>query len=152
MGRHISELLQIRVGSGKAFRLFGQSIFRKLPLRDIARNLRCANDFAVRIEYGRDSQRYLQELAILGAPYGFVVVHAPALSDLVKDSKHFVAAAGGRKNRYGLANGFLGGVAKNSFCRFIPGGNDAIEIFADDGVVGGLDNRSEQPASLDVRF
>ena len=53
-------------------------------------------------------------------------------------------SAVGRNNERDVASdGFFGGVAKQSFRSFIPTGNDAVEILADDPVVRGIHDRGQ---------
>ena len=42
-----------------------------------------------------------------------------------------------------FADGFLGGIAEETLSALVPTVNDAVEIFGDDGVIGGLDDGGE---------
>ena len=44
------------------------------------------------------------------------------------------------QDRHRFADDFLRRIAKNPLRPLVPAGDDAIEVFADDGVVGGFDN------------
>jgi hypothetical protein len=55
----------------------------------------------------------------------------------------FVLVAWRNKDGDWFPDYFISGVPEDSFCAFVPTGDDAVERFADDGVVGGLDERGE---------
>src|SRR5215831_9882829 len=55
----------------------------------------------------------------------------------------FLLAVGKNEHRNGPADGFLGGVAEQALRAFVPTGDNALEVYADDGVVRGIDNRSQ---------
>ena len=47
-----------------------------------------------------------------------------------------------------LTDGFLRRVAKESLRTCVPARDDTIQTFADDGIIGGIYNRSKQPDRL----
>ena len=44
------------------------------------------------------------------------------------------------QNRDGLADYLFGQIAKDTFCALVPCHDDAVKVFADDGIIGGFDN------------
>ena len=48
----------------------------------------------------------------------------------------------------GLADDLGGGVAQDPLGGLIPARDDAVERLADDGIVGGFDDRCQQPACI----
>jgi len=49
------------------------------------------------------------------------------------------------------SDGFLGAVAEQPFCPFIPACDHAVESLADNGVIAGIHNRSKQTNCF-IRF
>ena len=74
---------------------------------------------------------------ISGAVGGNVAAGAAKNIDL------FVEAVGRHKHAHGLADSLGCVITENTLGTSIPGGDVAIEGFADDGVVGRLDDRGE---------
>lgn len=56
----------------------------------------------------------------------------------------FVEAVFGNENGDGFADYLGGGVAKDRLSARVPARDHTVEILADDGVIGGLDNRVEE--------
>ena len=51
-------------------------------------------------------------------------------------------------HRDGLPDGLVGGVAEQLLCAAIPGGDDAVEILADDRIVRRLDDRRKSECRI----
>ena len=69
---------------------------------------------------------------------------------LLQDFGLFIEAIGREEDGDGIADHFLGGVAEHPLGGWIPAFDDAVEVFADDGVVGRGDDRLEAAFQLDV--
>ena len=65
-----------------------------LALRDVARDLRCANDPAHPVAHRRDSQRDIHKASVLASPNRFIV-NALAAPQASKDARLFILPIGG---------------------------------------------------------
>src|SRR5215472_5359346 len=81
---------------------------------------------------GRDGERNVEQRAIFTATEAF------------DDSGFFVPAIAGDDQGNVFSDGFLCGIAEDAFGAVVPAGDDAFKSFADNGVIGGVDNRGEQ--------
>jgi len=73
----------------------------------------------------------------------FVVIDGLAAPDARQYSRLFVHAIPRDQDGHRLADGFLGRIAEHPLGAAIPGLDDAVEILADNGVVGRLDDGRE---------
>ena len=64
-------------------------------------------------------------------------------ADARQDRVFFGLAIGRNDHANRLADRFARGVAEHPFGRPVPGRDDAVQILADDGVVGRFDDRGE---------
>jgi len=71
------------------------------------------------------------------------MINALAARDTFEDIRVLVLAVRRREHGYVAAHGFLGRVAKNPLGAPIPAPDDALQVFTDDAVVRGLDNRRQ---------
>src|SRR4029434_6024817 len=126
-----------------AFLARAQLFLRLLAPGDVASDFRCADRAACRILDGRNGQRYFQQRTIFTQADGFEMVHTFATLEPRENVRLFVLAVRRNEHRNGLADGFLGRVAEQTLRAFIPTGDNAVEVFANDGVVRGIDNRSQ---------
>src|SRR5262249_47918684 len=136
---------------GAMLDLAGQQLLpsrRLFALGDVTRNLGCANHLAIRIQYRRDAERNVDKAAIFALADGLVVFDALPAPNAVEDLGLFILATIGDEQRDRFADHLLGGVAKQLLGSAVPAGDDAVEVFADNGVVRVLDDRGEQPARL----
>ena len=72
------------------------------------------------------------------------MVHTFATLEPRENFRFFLLALRRNKHRNGPADGFLGRVAEQALSAFVPTGDNAVKVFADDGVVRGIDNRSQR--------
>jgi hypothetical protein len=114
-----------------------------LAFRDIARNLRGAEYPAGSIPDRRNSEGNVDERSVFALPYRFVMRNALAAPDGVDDAVLLVVTIRLNDDEDGLADDFGCLVAKEALSPMIPGLNESIQIFADDGVFGRIDNRCE---------
>lgn len=66
------------------------------------------------------------------------MIYPVACSQLPEDGGLFVLAVGRDEDGYMFADYFMGFVPEDAFGGFVPGGDDAVEGFGDDGIVGRL--------------
>src|SRR5204863_4119141 len=126
---------------GAVMQLAGEQIparLRLLALGDVARDLRGADNPARRVPDGRHGERDVEQAAILAAANGLVMVDALTAPNAVEYGGLLVVALGRYENGHGLANDLFALVAEEPLRRAVPAGDDAIEILADDRIVGGL--------------
>src|SRR5262249_15653163 len=58
----------------------------------------------------------------------------------------FLCVPVGRNDEHNVAtDGFLSGIAKETLSAFVPTSDHPVEILADDGIVGRVDDGSKQP-------
>jgi hypothetical protein len=131
------------VDGGERLGLLAQRLLGRLPLGDVAGDLRGADDAPVGGPDGRDRQRDVYERAVLAAADGLVVLDALARADAREDGRLLVDVVFGEEGGDGLADDLLGRVAEDALGPLVPTGDDAFERLADDGVVGRLDDGGE---------
>ncbi len=83
------------------------------------------------------------ERPVLPLPDRLEVRDRLAGPDARQDHVFFGLPIGGNDHADRLADGFGGGVAEHAFGRAVPGGDDAVQILADDGIVGRFDDAGE---------
>ena len=81
-----------------------------------------------------------EETPIFSAPDRFVVLEALTLPDLAQHVVFFGLPIVWNKSANGPANHLGGGVAKHPFRCDIPGGDDTVEVLADDRIVARFDD------------
>ena len=83
-----------------------------------------------------NAQRNVQQRAVFAAADCFVVVDALAAPDALQDARLFIEPTGRYEHGDRLADRFRRCVTKEPHGPVIPTGDDAVEVFADDGIVG----------------
>jgi hypothetical protein len=121
-------------------RLFLQSFFDLSSFRDVADVLRRADDAAVRVLDRRNRQRNVQAAAVFRHAHGFVVLDPFSAAQPSQNVIFFRLALGGNQPTNRLSDDFLGGIPEHSFGGGVPTGNDAVQRFADDRIVGRRDD------------
>ena len=76
------------------------------------------------------------------------MIYALAPPEAVQNLRLFVAPIRGNQHGDGPPDRFLGRVAEQPLRALVPTGDDAVEVFADDRVVGGIDNGRQRRSSL----
>src|SRR5581483_3897195 len=145
----------VRYGGGHASGcgdLFGldERIFHALAMGDVAQDLGSADDPAGCVADRRDGEGDVEELAGFGAADGIEVLDTLAGSDLGDDHGLVAMQMLGDEGEDGFADDLLGGVAEDALGGFVPAGDDAVEVLADDGVVGAFDDGGELAEALGV--
>src|SRR3954462_479589 len=106
--------------------------FNLLAIGNIPGNLRGANHGAIGIANRRDCQRDRDERAVLTPANRVEMLDAFAAADAPEHHLLFREAVWRNHHRDGLPDRLFGGVAEQLLGAAIPGGDDAVEIFADD--------------------
>ena len=119
----------------------GNLRFVAFALADVAGDLGGADDRALRILDGRDGQRNIDQAAIFALAHGLVVLDALARADALDDGVFFALQIGWDQGLDRFADHLFGQIAENPLRALVPAGDDAVEVLADDGVVGGFDDR-----------
>src|SRR4029077_4090556 len=134
---------QIGLAAAQSFRALAERLFRSLALGDVAPDLRGADDCTFSVRRGRNRQRNIDQAAVLMPAHGLVVVDGFTAADARENSRLLVEPI--RRNQDGdrPADALRGFVSEQALGPAIPGPDDSVEILADDGVVGGFDDRGE---------
>ena len=120
---------------GFHFLRVAQLIFRTLLHRDVARNRGCTDDLARLIMNRGNRNGDVQRPAVFGDAHGFKVLNALAAANSLENLRDFVRTILGREDRDRFTDHLFSRVAVNMLGTLVPVGDDAIEIFADDGVL-----------------
>ena len=134
--------------------LLGQQFLSSLcllRLGDIPRDFGCTNHLAGAVLHGGDGNRNVNKRSIFAATHGLKVLDPLAQADAPENVWFLVVTIWWDDREDGRANHLFGRVAKESLCTLVPAGDNAIEVFADDGVVRALDDRGEQAGSGEPR-
>ena len=117
-------------------------LVRPPPFGDVAGDLGRANDFASRVPDWRNGQGYIDEASVLAPPNRFVVLDPFAAADALEDHRFLIFQIARYENGDRPADHFPGRIAEQPLRAVVPAGDHAIEVFGQDRVFGGLDNRS----------
>jgi hypothetical protein len=123
-----------------------------LAFADVARDLRCADDCSLVVAYWRYCQRNVDRAAVLVPANGLVVVDPFAAADARENSRLLVEPIRRDQDGDRFADGLLRFVAEQALGPAIPGPDDAVEILADDGVLGRFHDCGELLAACSARF
>ena len=110
---------------------------------DVAGDFRRADDTAGIVANRRDRQRNRDQRAVLALTNRFEVSDGLAGPDAGEDHVLLGLAIGRNDHANRLADGFSRGVAEHALGGPIPGSDDAVQVLADDGVVGRFDDSGE---------
>jgi hypothetical protein len=77
---------------------------------------------------------------MLGPTNGFEMLDALPGAQTAEDLAFLILELRRDDDGNRLSDGFVGGKSENAFCSGVPAGDDAVEVFGDDGVVGRLDD------------
>jgi hypothetical protein len=105
-------------------------------LGDVPRDFRGADDFSGAGAHRGDGQRNINQAAVLASSHRFVVIDALTAHDPGDDIGFFILPVRGKDERDRTADRLLGGVAKQPFRAGVPGLDHAVEVLADDRVIG----------------
>ena len=115
---------------------------------DVARNFRRPDNLAVLIPYWRHGERYVDEATVLAAADGFKMIDALAAPDASENDWLLVLQILRDDDGDRFADDLLRRITEQPSGAGIPADDDAIEVFADDRIVGQFDDARELPARL----
>src|SRR3954451_12920074 len=118
------------------FDLLSQGPQRPIDFGDVASGLGSADDFARGRPDRGDAQRNLDAVAVLVHARRFVLMDPLALADPVEDAADLGAPLLRDDEVDMPPDGLFRGIAEQALCGPVPGGDNAIERLADDGIVG----------------
>src|ERR1700730_7544990 len=118
--------MRLRKGGTEEILLFAQLSFGKLAVCDIASNFRGADDSALGILHGRNSQGDIEAFSVFRGPDRFEVLDTFSTPEALKDLCFFLSQL--RRNDDGdwLPDGFLGGIAEDTFRSSVPTLNNPV--------------------------
>ena len=80
---------------------------------------------------------------VFGYPHRFIVLSAFTSRDFVEDLCDFVGTIVGNQEGYVFSDDLFRGVAVHVLSAAVPAGNNAVQVFAEDGVFGGINNQGQ---------
>ena len=119
-----------------------------LAIRDFTGDLGSSDNTAGRIFDWRDSQGDVDDGTVLALANGIEMLNPFAATDAGEDLVLFRLTILGDNQRDMASDGFLGAIAEGTFGGLVPAVDDAVGGDADDDVVGGVDDGSQQIAGL----
>ncbi len=114
-----------------------------LAVRDVACDLGGADDLAFHVADRRNGQRDVHIAAVLALAHRLVVVDAVAAPDALQDAGLLVQPLRRDQDDDGPADDLLRPVPEQPLCARVPAGDHAVQVLADDRVVGGGDDGGE---------
>ena len=115
---------------------------------DVARNFRRTDNLAVLIPHRRHGERYVDEATVLAAADGFKMIDALAAPDASENDWLLVLQILRDDDGDRFADDLLRRITEQPSGARIPADDDAVEVFADDRIVGQFDDARELPARL----
>ncbi len=128
---------------------FKQRFLRFLSRGNIARNLGGADDRSRLRPDRRDAEGHIDLPSIFAGANGFVVIDFFATSYSVQGGVSFAPQIAGNDDIDAIADRFPGGKSEHAFRGRIPAGDDAIEGFGHDCIVGRFHGCDEELLALE---
>ena len=121
---------------------------RSLLLRgDVPVNCRKTDESALFVCHRGHGNPNIYHRPVFPFPLGLVALDSYSSPDLTDNLFVLISPVRSSNQGYRLAEGFLLGVAEHSFCRRVPTGDDAVEVFGNDGVFRRPDNCRQKTGS-----
>ena len=139
-GTNLAELLRVA-------RVFARQLHEARAFGDVAGDLGGTHDLASFVSKGRDGQRDVDSRAIFALPNRLVVVDLLAGANLRENHVFLILQLRGNQHANGLSDGLVCGVSEHSFRGSIPRHDRAVQVLADDGIVGRLHDGGESSTS-----
>src|ERR1700737_2413395 len=117
--------------------------FRPLPLCNVARYFRRADNSTLGVPDRRDGERNIESSPILGLPYGLEVFDLFAAADSREDIIFLRVTLRWNDQGEALTDRLCRGVPEYSLCGPIPRRNSSAQSLADYGVVRRINDRCE---------
>ena len=124
---------------------------RAFARREVSCDGRRADDGSGRIPNRRHGQRYVDEVPVFRLSNRLVMLDMLAGFDALENGRELILAVMWEDQRHRASRDLLGRVAIEALGCAIPRTDHAIEIFADDGVVGCVDDRGQDAAGFVLR-
>lgn len=151
MRQAVGEAFEFANGGAKVCRSFSDQLFEFFFganfIGDVACDLRRAYDVTCRIANGGNGKRNIKENSVFSAANRFEVFDALPAANLRDDTGLLLEPIRRKKHGDRFAENLGGGVAKDSLCSVVPTGDGAVQVFAENCVIGGFDNGAEQLAA-----
>src|ERR1700730_1204388 len=93
---------------------------------------------------GRNCKRNIKRRAVLAYPDSFEMINALTSPEPLKNHCFLVLAISGNNEHNALADSLFSRVAEQPLRTFIPTGDHTIQVLADDGIVRGTYDSSQQ--------
>ena len=138
-------------GGGDLFCL-KQRLLESFSGGDVAEDLCSADDLTRIVADWGDAERDVEPPAIFGDANGFEVLDALAGTDFCEDNRLVCVQLRGNDLEDGDADHLFAAVSEDAGGGGIPAGDVAVEVFAEDGVVGGFDDGGELTQTLGGSF
>nr|WP_246779904.1 hypothetical protein [Rhizobium sp. BK312] len=119
------------------------SLHHPLSLRNIASDLRRADNFAILIPDGGNRQRNVEERSILMLPYRLEMFDPPAIANVIDNCIFFMQAIVRDDDTDVPPHRLGGGKSEKSLGASVPAGNNAVDGLTDDRIVGIFDDGGE---------
>src|SRR6185312_10577780 len=113
---------------------------------DIASDFRCADDSPQCIVHRRYRDRHINHGTAFRPPRRLILIHPLSSGNTFQYLRDLIHMAGGGERGCRLADHLLRRIAKNALGPAIPGDDHSSQAVADDGIVGGFDDRGEEAA------
>jgi hypothetical protein len=121
----------------------GEVALGAFSVGDVAGDFGDGDCFSVAILDGRDGDGDVDRSSVPGDAFGFDVFAVIAGEKALDHVGLLGCAFRGNENRDRAANDFMGGVSQKAFGSGVPTEDGSVELFGDDGIVGGFDDRGE---------
>src|SRR5439155_19355038 len=130
---------------------FAERGLRAPALADISRDLRHAHDFARLQADRRYRQRNRDQGSVLAPADRLEMLEGFTAPDFGKNLVFFKLALRRNDQTDGLTDDIISAVPEDPLGATVPGGDDAVQVFADDRVLGRGDDRREERGRVDAR-
>ena len=110
--------------------------FKGLPVRDVPRDLRRADDRAFGVPNRRNGQRDVEKTSVLAHPHGLEMLDVFTPNDSREDVLLFTNPLRRYEHRNRLPDGLVRRVSKDPLSPFVPRQDHALQRLADDRVIG----------------
>src|SRR6185369_7049004 len=127
----------------ETFRCFVERATRPSLFGDVASDFGSADYLAVGAFDRRYGQRDVDTRTVFPHANSLKVFDALTSAQPRQNLRFLIEVIRWNDDGDGLADYFVGGVAEDPFRPLVPTGDDALEGFADDGVIGRLDQRRQ---------
>ena len=117
------------------FFALSQLSLNSFTVADVSSNLRRSDNLPASVPNRRNCQRNIERRLVFMQTNGVEVLESYALLDSVDNDRFFVPTIDRDDKRNVLAYRFAGGIAKQPLRTCVPTRYDAVERFADDGII-----------------